>query len=246
MTEVYSFHAIGRCIVPDKWNNDMDASINRLYYIHSGSGGYIKDGEKNEYQIGRLYLLPAFANIYTFSSLTDKIDHTYVSYELIPPILTKDVLSIDPYSKPDIKVAFEVFLALCSEGRAKKDKNMKKYLAHTVAYLSEKIAEENDCSILKDITLIKALTIMHSQIKENRSIADIAEECGMSTDGFIRKFKAYIGQTPYDYLKKLKIRVALKLRELGNSWEEIAVKCGYADQTSLLHAIKTENKKALS
>ena len=96
MNEVYSFHVIGRTVVPDKWNNDLDASINRLYFIHGGTGGYIVDGKKYEYRKGMLYLLPAFASIHTYSSLTDKIDHTYASYELIPPILTKEVLCIDP------------------------------------------------------------------------------------------------------------------------------------------------------
>ena len=238
MNKSCNFDVIGRCKVPDYWNNNHESKINRLYYIHSGTGGYIKNGERVEYVHKRLYLLPAFAGIYTYSSLTDKIDHTYASFELIPPVMTKDVLSIDPHAKPEVESALGVFISLCNRKLADKDKRMKEYLAHTVIYLINKIAEENDSTVLKDQILIKSLELMHTNLHKNISISEIAEECNMSLDGFIRKFKAAFDQTPYNYLKELKLRTALKYRELGNSWDEIAQMCGYADQTSLLHAIK--------
>ncbi|MBR2650486.1 MAG: helix-turn-helix transcriptional regulator [Clostridia bacterium] len=238
MSEVCEFHTIGRCTVPDVWNNDLEARMNRLYYIHSGSGGYIKDGERIPFKHNMLYLLPAFASIHVYSSLTDRIDHTYATFELIPPILTKEVLCIDPHTKPDIESALGVFMALCFNKLANRHKTMENYLAQTVAYLTERVAEENNYHSLKETTVLKALKLMHSKIGENISIADIAAECGMSTDGFIRKFKSHMHETPYSYLKKLKIRVAMKLRALGASWDEISERCGYADQSSLLHAIK--------
>ena len=37
---------IGECTVPPDWIGLVKNSVNRLYYIHSGKGGYIKDGEK--------------------------------------------------------------------------------------------------------------------------------------------------------------------------------------------------------
>ena len=204
MNGVCEFYWIGRTVVPDKWNNRHDACVNRLYYIHSGKGGYIQGGEKFEYEPRKLYLLPAFADIHTYSSMTDKIDHTYASYALIPPILTKNVLCIDPHEDRDIEAALNVFCVLAYRKLADYYETMKAYLGDTVAYLSRRIAEKNDCSVLKDVALIKALNIMHSQIGCNLSIADIASECGFSTDGFIRKFKANMGQTPYSYMKDIK------------------------------------------
>ena len=62
----------------------------------------------------------------------------------------------------------------------------------------------------------------------------------MSTEGFIRKFKTYIGETPYNYLKRLKIRAALRIRKSGASWAEVAEGVGYSDTSTLLHAIKNE------
>ena len=62
----------------------------------------------------------------------------------------------------------------------------------------------------------------------------------MSTEGFIRKFKNYIGETPYNYFKRQKIRAALRVRNAGGSWEEAADASGYSDTSTLLHAIKAE------
>ena len=84
---------------------------------------------------------------------------------------------------------------------------------------------------------------MHSDIKGKISVSDIAEKCHMSNEGFIRKFKTFIGETPYNYLKRLKIRAALKARRAGASWAEAAEIAGYSDTSTLLHAIKNEDMK---
>ena len=61
----------------------------------------------------------------------------------------------------------------------------------------------------------------------------------MSTDGFIRKFKRYIGETPYSYIKKMKVRKAHVLRTEGATLDETALECGYSDSSALLHAISS-------
>lgn len=237
------FFTIGRCTAPDVWSNDIASKLNRLYYIHGGSGGYIQGGKAFEFEAKRLYLLPPFADVHVYSSLTDKIDHTYAAFDLIPPILSRNAISIDPHAKPEIESALGVFMSLCRNKLADTDAEMTKYLKHTVVYLSHKIAEENGSEVLKDNIIIKSLKIMHTETDKNLSISEIAAECDMSTDGFIRKFKHYIGQTPYEYLRQIKVRGALKMRELGGSWETIAENFGYADQASLLHAISAVKKK---
>ena len=78
---------------------------------------------------------------------------------------------------------------------------------------------------------------MNEKLREQITIEEIAKNCYLSTDGFIRKFKKQIGETPYSYLKKLKIRTALNLRLAGESLKDIAEKCGYSDSSALLHAL---------
>lgn len=78
---------------------------------------------------------------------------------------------------------------------------------------------------------------MHKNLGTKQTIDDIAKECYLSTDGFIRKFKKEVGETPYSYLKKLKIRTAQNMRLTGMRLSDIAEKCGYSDPSALLHAI---------
>ena len=240
MNESCELVVIGQCTVPPSWVGMVKSSVNRLYYIHSGNGGYIKNGEKIEFVPGRLYLIPAFSKIRTYSMPENRIYHTYADFEMIPPIIANDVLWMDPSEDESVAAAMNVFISLCKTQETLKYKDKTKYLEDTVVYISKCIAEKNNSTLLRDKTIISALQIMHSSVKEKISIADIAEMCHMSNEGFIRKFKAYIGETPYNYLKRQKIRVALRLRNAGASWEEAAEAAGYSDTSTLLHAIKSE------
>ena len=228
---------IGECTVPRDWIGMVKNDINRLYYIHNGSGGYIKDGMKTEFVCGRLYFIPAFSKIRTYAPAENRIYHTYADFALIPPIISKEVLSINPHEDADVAAALGVFLNLCKKQKTLADIDSEKYLCDTLVFLSRKIAEKNDSTVLKDKGILSALDFMHTNFQSKISVSDIAEFCHMSTEGFIRKFKSYIGETPYSYLKRLKIRVALRLRNSGLSWEEAAAACGYADASTLLHAI---------
>ncbi len=238
MNEICHIAVIGQCTVPPDWIGMVKNDINRLYYIHRGHGGYTKDGKRIEFLPGRLYLIPAFSKIRTYAPQEDRIYHTYADFSLIPPIISKDVISIDPHANPEIEAAVGVFISLCKNRETLKNPDSEKYLCDTLVFLSKKIAENNDTALLKDRAILDALNFIHTHMREKFSIADLAGHCHMTTEGFIRKFKRYIGETPYNYLKGLRIRVALRLRNTGLSWEEIADRCGYSDSSSLLHAIK--------
>ena len=237
MSENCEIAVIGQCTVPPDWIGMVKNDINRLYYIHRGEGGYIKDGVRVEFVPGRMYLIPAFSKIRTYAPAENRIYHTYADFALIPPIISKDVLSINPHEDSDVEAALGVFFNLCKNRETLKYPDKEKYLCDTLVFLSKCIAEKNDSTVLRDKAILKALNYMHTNIREKFSMADLAQICHMSTEGFIRKFKAYIGETPYSYLKRLKIRVALRLRNAGMSWEEAADACGYADSSTLLHAI---------
>ena len=56
----------------------------------------------------------------------------------------------------------------------------------------------------------------------------------------IKRFSKCVGETPYSYMKKLKIRTALVLRSSGATLEEAAQGAGYSDASALLHAMAKE------
>ena len=149
---------------------------------------------------------------------------------------------IDPLEDNDVKFAVEVFKSLCLKSTEEKIfENLsvaeRKYLIGTVLFLVDKMVEKYDCRVISDKVIIKALRIMHEGVGTKQTIEQIAKECYLSTDGFIRKFKREVGETPYSYLKKLKVRTAQNMRLSGMKLNEIAEKCGYSDPCSLLHAI---------
>ena len=83
---------------------------------------------------------------------------------------------------------------------------------------------------------------MHKHLDKKQHINEIAKSCFLSTNNFIRRFKKELGETPYSYFKKLKIRTATHMRLQGISLNEIAEKCGYSDSSALLHAIGKKQK----
>lgn len=234
----------GHCEVPLPWRAIADEGVNRLYYIHGGNGGYYRGGSAVNFKEGMLYLLPSFSNVPVFSDRDDRIVHTYANFELVPPVLSRDVLMIDPHENPVTESVFSAFLILaCKAMNHDLSDEDRRMLVATVEYLTARIVESCGSSLLNDEAVNRALGIMINRMDEKLTIADIARECYMSVDGFIRRFTRVVGVTPYAYYKRLKLRAALAMRESGFTLEVIAEHCGYSDSSALLHALRAEKQR---
>jgi AraC family transcriptional regulator len=84
----------------------------------------------------------------------------------------------------------------------------------------------------------RQLRIAKQAIYENldgsRSLSSIAQECGLSPSHFARAFAISVGQPPHQWLLEQRVDLARQL--LGESSlpiAEIAVQCGFADQSHL-------------
>lgn len=236
---------------PDNWITSTTVGMNRLIYVTGGEGGYIKNDIKIPFKKDCLYLISGNAYfIPTYSSYESeekRLDHIYANFEIIPPFFSTDIICIDSFDDEEIKVAVETFKTLCKQCALKKgyqnlSEASQKFLKSTVIFLLNKITEKFNCYIIKDQVVLHALKIMHENIGKKQLINEIAKECYLSPNGFIRKFKKEVGETPYSYLKKLKIRTAQNMRLSNATLEEIAEKCGYSDSSALLHAIGKKKK----
>lgn len=250
MSDFCKAYCAGSVKAPYDWITSVPMGINRLVYINGGEGGYIKDNVQIPFKKDCLYLFPGNAYfVKTYSSYeTDeaRLDHGFVNFELIPPILSNEVMCFDPSEDDEIRPAVEIFKILCMKCTEKKEiENLsstdRKFLKSTVIFLVDRIIEKYNCEVIKDKTIIKAMKLMQENLENKYSIEDIAKSLYLSTDGFIRKFKREVGETPYSYLKKLKIRTAQNMRLSGMKLSEIAEKCGYSDSCSLLHAIGSDD-----
>ncbi|MBR2650696.1 MAG: helix-turn-helix transcriptional regulator [Clostridia bacterium] len=225
----------GRTKVGQGWINDAKNGYNRLYYIDGGSGGYVKNGERIPFLHGMLYFIPFYANIVTYTDLSDNLDHTFVGFYLTPPIMSTEVLCLDPESSPYIKTATDTLRVLCASSALPEEE--RELLCSVTVYLVNAAAGKGKGSLITDKTVIEALKLIHDSVTEGLTVADIAARCHMSTNGFIKKFSKSVGETPYLYIKRLKVRTALIMRSEGASLEEAAQSSGYSDASALLHAI---------
>ena len=249
MTKYFELSVAGIELAPHNWQNTVGNGIYRMLYIHSGIGGYMSGEEQIPFKTGFLYLIPSYANIATYSSYEsdeERLNHSYVNFELIPPIISKNVLEINPNENPTIRSAVYALLSLCSRCHRRKfnlNEEELRYFKSTVIFLLETITKNSDAYIVKDEALINALQIMHNELSAKVTISEIAKRCYLTPEGLTQKFVKYLSETPYSYLKKLKIRTALQLRDSGMKLDEVAAACGYSDASSLLHAIAKENLK---
>ena len=237
------------------WITSTNLGINRLIYIDSGEGGYIKDGVKIPFKKDCLYLIPGSAHfIPTYSSYESdetRLYHTYANFEIVPPVVSKDVLCLDSFDDDEAQAVVEAFKVFCIQSARAGDFNRlddasQAFLKATIVFLVDKIAKKSNIETVKDEVILNALTIMHEKLDQKLTIADIASLCYLSPNGFIRRFKRVVGETPYSYLKKLKIRTAQNMRMSGATLEEIAEKCGYSDPSSLLHAIGKKDTEPIA
>ena len=246
MSDYCKIYWAGSEKAPYNWKTSVGMGTNRLIYITGGEGGYIKDDIKIPFKKDCLYLIPGSAHFvptYTsYESDESRLDHMYVNFEIIPPIITKDVLCLESFDDEETKIvleAFKTFTTQCAlkTGFTNLSESSLKFLKSTVMFLVDKILKKFNCEIVKDKIILNALKLMHKNLGQKQLISEIAEKCYLSTNGFIRKFNKEVGETPYAYLKKLKIRTAQNMRMSGATLEEIAEKCGYSDPSALLHAI---------
>jgi AraC-like DNA-binding protein len=82
--------------------------------------------------------------------------------------------------------------------------------------------------------VLRAKDLLASKLDGDLHVADIAKECGISRQYFIKAFKTTVGCAPYQWLQRQRVDLAKDL--LGNTRmpiSEIALKCGFADQSHL-------------
>lgn len=249
MNQYCFIHCFGKCKVPDqeKWKNNVRGGINRLYFIIDGEGGYSRHGEKKPFKKGFMYFLPSYDNIPTWSSYEtpeSRLDHLYMTFEILPPIITDEVIEIDPKEDPTIESAIFAWMKIAEKYRSirKIDEDALDYLKATTIFIMNKIINKSDIKTLEDKVILSALELIHRNISKPISIHEIAKSSNMSYDGFIKKFKSNLRTTPYQYIKKLRVRTALALRADGVTLEEVAEKCGYSEASALLHAISREEE----
>ena len=232
---ITNLSVVGRASVGEGWQNKALNGYNRMYYINGGIGGYIENGKRILFTPGTLYFLPYYSNFVLYTSLQDNLDVTYADFRLKNPVFSSTIYNLSTTNDPSVNAAVNSFRLLCTLPTRNEAQN--EYLKATLSYLISEVINAQPWRLINDQTVITALDIMRSSIAQKITISDIAQKCFMSTDGFIRRFTRTVGESPYAYLKKLRIQTALSMRFDWASIEQTAEACGYSSASALLHAI---------
>jgi AraC family transcriptional regulator len=83
----------------------------------------------------------------------------------------------------------------------------------------------------------RAKELLTADLESEISLAELSSRCDLSPSHFSRAFKATTGLSPYTWLRWHRVEVAKQmLRQPQHSIAEIALRCGFADQSHFTRA----------
>ncbi|MNV89365.1 Transcriptional activator NphR [compost metagenome] len=107
-------------------------------------------------------------------------------------------------------------------------------LEHYGAGATSGWAESGGGRVLSRNLEARAKDMLLAAVRDDNSIADIAEACGLSRSYFIKAFRQTVGTTPHRWLLEQRVQKAKDLLgEPGRSIIDIAQSCGFADQAHM-------------
>jgi len=101
-------------------------------------------------------------------------------------------------------------------------------LIELIRFHLKKVGDHNFVTALYDKQIGKALELIHTQPQHHWTLELLATEVGVSRAVFARRFKSLVGQTMFQYLTAVRMRIASeRLRDTNISVANIAEQVGY-------------------
>lgn len=93
----------------------------------------------------------------------------------------------------------------------------------------------------RDPVVGKSLSLLHSRIASPWTIADLANEVGISRSALVGRFTRYLAEPPMAYLTRWRLAVAAReLERTSRGVAEIAAGVGYESEAAFSRAFKRE------
>jgi transcriptional regulator GlxA family with amidase domain len=93
----------------------------------------------------------------------------------------------------------------------------------------------------RDLIVGKSLSLMHSRIAHPWTIADLADEVGISRSALVERFTRYLSEPPMTYLTRWRLQLAARsLETTSRGVAEIAADIGYESEAAFNRAFKRE------
>lgn len=255
--QITRLYTAGQANPPDPWYIDERIHANRIYYIIKGTGHFTIGKNTYKFQKGHLYFIPASDN---FTAVQDfkPLLHTFFDFEIFPPVLYREPIDfelcsgnilLDSYYQAAESLLMRIMnsekIIIPPAAVKNPPQSLYELLIPTVEILLAVICAEANVAFVEDCVVLNALISIHRDIDRLITIESLAADAYMRTDCFIRRFRSYMGITPYAYLRNLRLRTAVNLRDGGMKIAEIFDKVGYSNGTSLSHALARSNKESI-
>ena len=248
MIQIKNINWYGRQTVKKDWIS-TSCITNKIYYIHGGNCTYTENGLKKQFEKNSLYLIPFMADFHPFSDENDPLDHSFVDFDIIPPIMSKSIYKLDFSSDYFIKSSVEYFLSIVGSEKDVtyypldfKDDVMS-ILFPIVTLLTNTFINSNNIPLTDNKLAILVMNDLLENVNQEISIKDIAKKYYTSPDVIIRSFKRSFNTTPYAYLKELRLKIAKQLLQSGEKFNYVAQATNYSDASTLAHALKRDKTK---
>src|SRR5206468_5275292 len=93
----------------------------------------------------------------------------------------------------------------------------------------------------RDPIVGKSLGLLHSRIAHPWTIADLADEVGISRSALVERFVRYLSEPPMTYLTRWRLQLAARsLERTSRGVAEIAADIGYESEAAFNRAFKRE------
>src|SRR6185295_13675096 len=93
----------------------------------------------------------------------------------------------------------------------------------------------------RDPIVGKSLGLMHGRIAHPWTIADLADEVGISRSALVKRFTKYLSEPPMTYLTRWRLQLAARsLESTSRGVAEIAADVGYESEAAFNRAFKRE------
>jgi transcriptional regulator GlxA family with amidase domain len=93
----------------------------------------------------------------------------------------------------------------------------------------------------RDPIVGKSLALLHSRVAHPWTIANLADEVGISRSTLVERFSRYLAEPPMTYLTRWRLQLAVKsLERTSRGVADIAANVGYESEAAFSRAFKRE------
>lgn len=191
-----------------------------LHYVVSGYGSFTREGVTYPVSPGQIFVIPPYLETYYVADAEKPWHYIWVGFTTdapLPEVFARPVLHC-----PEAGSIFRGMLS-CHQ----MDSGKSAYLSGCLWQLTSVLLEQGKT---KGDYVDMALAYIHAEYMHPISVQELAQRLGLNRSYFYSLFQARTGQSPSQYLIRLRLGKAAELMaEFGESPSVAAASVGYED-----------------